>query len=145
MPLRAAEREQGKVRTIADLVREFDVTARTIRFYEAEGMLLPERQGTQRLFHPRDQVRLKLILRGKRLGFSLAEIREIIDLYDSAPGEVAQLQHFLAKIEERRADLEQKRKDIALTLKELSMVEDSCRDRLRQLGQNQSHGQEAAE
>lgn len=131
------------VKTIAELTREFDVTARTIRFYEAEGMLSPERQGTQRLYHPRDRVRLKLILRGKRLGFSLAEIREIIDLYDSDPGEIAQLHHFLDKIEERRADLEQKRRDIAVTLKELAAVEASARDRLNELARDT--GREAAE
>lgn len=131
------------VKTIADLAREFGVTARTIRFYEAEGMLSPERAGTQRLYHPRDRVRLKLILRGKRLGFSLAEIREIIDLYDSAPGEVAQLYHFLDKIAERRADLEQKQRDIEVTLKELQQVEDSCRSRLSELSPRD--GREAAE
>ncbi len=131
------------VKTIADLTREFGVTARTIRFYEAEGMLSPERAGTQRLYHPRDRVRLKLILRGKRLGFSLAEIREIIDLYDSAPGEVAQLHHFLDKIAERRADLAQKQRDIEVTLKELQQVEESCRSRLSELAPRD--GREAAE
>ena len=131
------------VKTIADLTREFGVTARTIRFYEAEGMLSPERAGTQRLYHPRDRVRLKLILRGKRLGFSLAEIREIIDLYDSAPGEVAQLHHFLDKIAERRADLAQKQRDIEVTLKELQQVEESCRSRLSELATRD--GREAAD
>lgn len=120
--------------TIAELAREFGITTRTIRFYEAEGMIEPERQGAQRLYHPRDRVRLKLILRGKRLGFTLAEIREIIDLYDREPGEAGQLQHFLDKIEERRAELEQKRRDIALTLSELQEVERSCRRRLNELG-----------
>lgn len=124
---------EQSVKTIAELSREMNVTARTIRFYEAEGMLSPERQRTQRLYHPRDRVRLKLILRGKRLGFTLAEIREIIDLYDSAPGELGQLQHFLDKIEERKADLEQKRKDIDVTLSELRDVEQACRERLQLL------------
>ena len=121
------------VSTIAELARDFGVTARTIRFYEAEGMISPERQGSQRLYHPRDRVRLKLILRGKRLGFSLAEIREIIDLYDSAPGERGQLDFFLDMIEKRRIDLEQKRRDIDLTLSELAEVERNCRDRLSEL------------
>ena len=97
-------------------------------------MIEPERQGAQRLYHPRDRVRLKLILRGKRLGFTLAEIREIIDLYDREPGEAGQLHHFLDKIEERRAELEQKRRDIALTLDELGEVENNCRQRLAELG-----------
>ncbi|NMM46631.1 MerR family DNA-binding transcriptional regulator [Rhodospirillaceae bacterium KN72] len=121
------------VSTIAELARDFGVTARTIRFYEAEGMISPERQGSQRLYHPRDRVRLKLILRGKRLGFSLAEIREIIDLYDSAPGERGQLDFFLDMIEKRRVDLEQKRRDIDLTLSELAEVERNCRNRLSEL------------
>jgi DNA-binding transcriptional MerR regulator len=121
--------------SIAELAREFAITTRTIRFYEAEGMLMPERHGAQRLFHPRDRVRLKLILRGKRLGFTLAEIREIIDLYDREPGEAGQLNHFLTKVEERRAELDQKRRDIAVTLDELAEVERSCRARLSELGQ----------
>lgn len=119
--------------TITDLAREFDVTPRTVRYYEAEGMLSPERRGTQRIYRSRDRVRLKLILRGKRLGFSLAEIRDIIDLYDSEPGEAGQLSHFLDKIAERRAALDQMRRDIDITLDELARVEHSCRARLREL------------
>jgi len=130
--------------TIAELARAMDVTPRTIRFYEAEGMISPERRGTQRVFHTRDQVRLKLILRGKRLGFTLAEIRDIIDLYDQAPGERGQLDFFLEKIAERRDDLEQKRRDIALTLRELAQVEQRCRERLEELGSD-SVEREAAE
>lgn len=132
---------EQSVKTIAELSREMNVTARTIRFYEAEGMLSPERQGTQRLYHPRDRVRLKLILRGKRLGFTLAEVREIIDLYDSAPGEIGQLQHFLDKIEERKDVLEQKRKDIDVTLSELRDVEQTCRERLQLLACKKTRGE----
>jgi len=133
---------EARVSTIADLVRDFGVTARTIRFYEAEGMLSPERVGQQRLYHPRDRVRLTLILRGKRLGFTLAEIREIIDLYHADPGELGQLHHFLDKIEERRVDLEQKRRDIDLILTELDAVERTCRSRLADLA---AQRREAAE
>lgn len=133
----------AEVHSIADLAREFEVTPRTIRFYEAEGMISPERRGTQRVYHSRDRVRLKLILRGKRLGFSLAEIKEIIGLYDEAPGEAGQLDFFLMKIAERRAELEQKRRDIALTLSELAEVERTCRDRLSALVPRP--GEEAAE
>ncbi len=97
-------------------------------------MLSPERRGTQRIYHPRDRVRLRLILRGKRLGLTLAEIREIIDLYDSEPGERAQLSLFLDKIAERQAALEQKRQDIAETLMELEQLEANCRARLSELG-----------
>lgn len=117
--------------SITDLAREFDVTTRTIRFYEDEGLIAPARRGQTRIFSPRDRVRLRLILRGKRLGFSLEEIREIIDLYDAEPGEEGQLRHFLAKIGERRAALEQQRADIAETLGELAEVERRCLEQLK--------------
>lgn len=119
--------------SIAELAREFDVTTRTIRFYEDEGLIRPARRGRTRLFSPRDRVRLKLILRGKRLGFSLGEIREIIDLYDAAPGEAGQLRFFLRKVAERRAALEQQRADIAETLDELAEVERRCIAQLKAL------------
>jgi DNA-binding transcriptional MerR regulator len=117
--------------SIRDLAREFDVTTRTIRFYEDEGLISPARRGQTRLFSARDRIRLKLILRGKRLGFSLGEIREIIDLYDAAPGEYGQLRFFLSKIAERRAMLEQQRADIADTLEELAEVERRCLAQLK--------------
>jgi DNA-binding transcriptional MerR regulator len=120
--------------SITDLAREFDVTTRTIRFYEDEGLIAPARRGQTRIFSARDRVRLRLILRGKRLGFSLDEIREIIDLYDAEPGEEGQLRHFLAKIGERRATLEQQRADIAETLGELAEVERRCLEQLKSLG-----------
>jgi DNA-binding transcriptional MerR regulator len=119
--------------SITDLAREFDVTTRTIRFYEDEGLIAPARRGQTRIFSARDRVRLKLILRGKRLGFSLEAIREIIDLYDAEPGEEGQLRHFLAKIGERRAALEQQRADIAETLGELAEVEARCLEQLKSL------------
>ncbi|WP_115936064.1 MerR family transcriptional regulator [Aestuariispira insulae] len=116
--------------TIRDLASEFEVTTRTIRFYEDQGLLMPERRGQHRIFSLRDRIRLRLILRGKRLGFSLAEIREIIDMYDEQPGEVGQLEHFLEKLEMRRADLQEKLNDIEMTLSELDAVEAVCRQRL---------------
>jgi DNA-binding transcriptional MerR regulator len=116
--------------SITDLAREFDITTRTIRFYEDEGLLTPERQGQTRIYRPRDRTRLRLILRGKRLGFSLKEIAEIIDLYDSEPGEIAQLSHFLEKIAERRSALARQREDIDIILAELDTVEAQCRSRL---------------
>ncbi len=128
----------GETYGIADLAREFDVTTRTIRFYEAEGLIAPTRHGQRRIFGPRDRVRLKLILRGKRLGFSLGEIREIIDLYDRAPGEAGQLRFFLGKIRERRAVLERQRTDIAATLRELAEVEERCQAQLRQVGKRRA-------
>jgi len=119
---------------IADLAKEFGVTTRTIRFYEGEGLLAPQREGQKRLFSPRDRVRLKLILRGKRLGFSLSEISEILDMYDAAPGEKGQLALLLGRIEQRRAALKQQRRDIDQTLADLNEVERRCRDRQRQIG-----------
>ncbi len=118
---------------IGELAREFAVTARTIRFYEDLGMLTPLREGRKRVYHPRDRVRLKLILRGKRLGFSLAETREMIELYDAPEGEVGQLRLFRDKIAERRAELESKRRDIAAALEDLDQADKRCRARLGEL------------
>ena len=117
--------------SIRDLASEFDVTTRAIRFYEDEGLISPGRRGQTRLFSPRDRIRLKLILRGKRLGFSIGEIREIIDLYDAEPGEFGQLRFFLGKIAGRRALLEQQQADIAETLDELAEVERRCLAQLK--------------
>ena len=120
--------------TISDLAKEFDVTTRTIRFYEDQNLISPLREGTRRLFRARDRTRLKLILRGKRLGFTLAEISEIVVMYDAAPGEVGQLRLLISKIEGRRAQLQQQMQDIEATLSDLSEVENRCRDRLSDLG-----------
>ena len=113
--------------TITDLAREFAVTTRTIRHYEDEGLLSPRRDGTSRLFSNRDRVRLKLALRGKRLGFSLAEIRELFDLYDLAHDEKRQLQEFMTKLVKRRAMIELQREDIEVMLNELTFFENQCR------------------
>ena len=94
--------EPAETYSIADLAREFDVTHRAIRFYEDEGLLSPAREGTRRVYSKRDWVRLKLILRGKRLGFSLAEVHEMLELYDSAPDERPQLEKFVAALAARR-------------------------------------------
>ncbi len=118
---------------IAELAREFGVTPRTIRFYEAEGMLSPARDGQRRVYRPRDRTRLKLILRGRRLGFPLAEVAEIIGLYDALVGEAGQLEFLVEKIATRRAELEAKRDDIDATLSDLDSVARDCRKRLRQL------------
>ena len=119
--------------SISELAQEFDVTTRAIRFYEDEGLLEPHRQGRQRVYSSRDRVRLKLILRGKRLGFSLSEIGDIIDMYDSEPGEVGQLQYFIEKISVRRKTLKQQRDDIEVTLKELDNIEKQCRKSMTHL------------
>lgn len=119
--------------TIAQLADEFGVTHRTIRFYEDRGLLSPRRAGTRRLFGPRERVRLELVLRGRRLGFNLDEIRRIVDMYDQEPGESGQLRYLVEQIEHRRAELEQRRRDIETTLAELDQVERRCREALRSL------------
>jgi len=119
--------EDERPRTIAEVAEEFGVTHRTLRYYEAQGLLTPERRGTQRLFHARDRVRLTLVLRGRRLGFDLAEIAHIVDMYDQPVGERGQLHHLLEQIGRRRAQLEQRRRDIEVTLAELDDVEARCR------------------
>lgn len=116
--------------TIREVAEEFDVTHRTVRHYEELGLITPERRGTTRLYHRRDRTRLGLILRGKRLGFPLEEIRTIIDLYDAPRGRRSQLEYVLGQIDERRADLEQRRKDLEDALTELDRFEDRCREDL---------------
>ena len=113
--------------TIGELAQEFDVTTRAIRFYEDQGLLSPARNGQARVYSARDRVRLKLVLRGKRLGFSLGEIGEMLDLYDADPSEVGQLQYFVSKLDERRAQLNQQQQDIQITLKELDDIEAQCK------------------
>ncbi len=123
--------------TIAQIAEEYGVTHRTVRFYEDRGLIAPERRGTRRVYHPRDRVRLGLILRGKRLGFTLEEITRIVDMYDEQPGEAGQLRYLLDQIEDRRADLEQRRQDVLAALAELDELERRCRedlDRLEPLG-----------
>jgi len=116
----------AKMYTITELAREFEVTTRTIRYYEDKGLLSPERQGQRRVYEPRDHVRLRLIMRGKRLGFSLEEIGEIINLYDVDATEVSQLNKFLETIRRRQTELRQHQADIAETLAELDQREKEC-------------------
>ena len=119
--------------SITELAEQFGVTLRTIRHYEDVGLITPERRGSSRVFHPRDRIRLQLILRGKRLGFSLPEIRTIVNMYDEQPGEAGQLQYLLDQIDVRRAELEQLRRDIDETMAELAHVEQRCREDLAAL------------
>jgi DNA-binding transcriptional MerR regulator len=116
--------------TIAELAREFDITARAIRFYEDQGLLSPTREGVggrNRVYTPRDRTRLKLTLRGKRLGLTLSEIKSIIDMYESPKDTVAQIDRFLSVLAHQRATLEQQRDDIAMSLAEISVHEEECR------------------
>jgi DNA-binding transcriptional MerR regulator len=118
--------------TISDLAREFGVTTRTIRHYEDQGLLCPARQGVSRIFSARDRVRLKLALRGKRLGFSLNEIKELFDLYDVSQDERQQLEVFLEKLEKRKALLDRQREDIEVMRTELDFFAAQCRRLLAQ-------------
>jgi DNA-binding transcriptional MerR regulator len=119
--------------TIAEVAEEFDVTHRTVRHYEDLGLISPERRGTQRIYHRRDRTRLGLILRGKRLGFPLEEIRTIIDLFDAPRGRRAQLEYVLGQIDERRADLDQRLRDLQDAIAELGEFERRCREDLDKL------------
>lgn len=120
--------------TITELTREFDISTRTIRFYEDEGLISPVRRGRTRLFRQSDRHLLRMILRGKRLGFSIAEIREIMGMYRSPPGEAGQLRTIIRKVSDRRRELEQKRRDIDDLLSELDQAEEACLTRMAELG-----------
>ena len=122
--------------SISDLARELDITTRTIRFYEEQGMLSPERRGLERIYSARDKVTLKLILRGKRIGFSLAECRELIELYEPSGGNQKQLHTMLGKIGERRAQLEEQLLDIRQMQIELDTAEERCKLELNKNNEN---------
>ncbi len=124
--------------SISELSKEFNLTTRSIRFYEDQELLAPSRRGQTRVYSSQDRVRLKLILRGKRLGFSLAETRELFSLWDETiTGSEKQLNLLLEKISEKRADLEQQIKDIAILQVELNNAEDRCKETLNELQQKQ--------
>jgi DNA-binding transcriptional MerR regulator len=123
--------------TIAELAREFDITARAIRFYEDHGLLSPMREGSggrSRVYTPRDRTRLKLTLRGKRLGLTLSEIKSIVDMYESPKDTVAQMDRFLGVLAHQRATLEQQRADIDMALAEITAHEEECRRMLSEAG-----------
>ena len=126
--------EAVEIYSIGDLAREFDVTHRTIRFYEDRCLLSPKRIGSRRVYSKRDQVRLRLILRGKRLGFSLAEVREMLELYDSAPDERPQLEKFTAALAARREQLERQREEIDEVLGEIRAFERQSKKLLNSKG-----------
>ena len=111
-----------KTYAIGELAEEFGITSRALRLYEEEGLLDPQREGTRRIYNERNRVRLRLILRGKRLGWSLSEIRESFDLYDSSLGEEAQLEWMLEKLAQRRDSLMSQRKDINNALQDLERI-----------------------
>ena len=120
--------------SISELAHEFDVTPRAIRFYEDQGLLAPRREGQRRIYTARDRTRLKLTLRGKRLGLSLSEIRELIDMYEPGRDERPQLERFLSVLESHKASLLQQRADIEAQLAELQAFEKRVRKQLRRGG-----------
>ncbi len=132
-----------KTYTIGELAEEFGITSRALRLYEEERLLDPQREGTRRIYNERNRVRLRLILRGKRLGWSLSEIRESFDLYDSNLGEEAQLLLMLEKLTERRDSLMEQKKDIDNALRDLERIAVDAEQALQDLQSGQprlSHG-----
>lgn len=123
--------------TISDLAREFGITPRTIRFWEDQGILAPEREGSKRIFTRRDRARLKMALRGKRLGLSLAEIKDLIGMYTSTEDETPQLLECLRVISKRREALEQQREDIEAMLTEIGQFERQCQEELARRSENE--------
>ena len=126
-------KDEGRRFSISELAREFDITTRSIRFYEDQGLLNPAREGQTRIYSKQDRVRLKLTLRGKRLGFSLAEIRELFDLYDADKSSRTQLQTMLGLVTDKRDTLQQQMEDIRMVLLELDAAEQRCQQALNQL------------
>ncbi|WP_151632191.1 MerR family transcriptional regulator [Noviherbaspirillum aerium] len=116
--------------TITELAREFDITPRAIRFYEDQGLLSPKREGAggrTRVYSAGERTRLKLTLRGKRLGLSLSEIKALVDMYESPKDTAPQLKRFLAVLSQHRETLERQREDIEVTLAEIAAHEEECR------------------
>jgi DNA-binding transcriptional MerR regulator len=130
VPSPAARAAGHRTFTITELALEFDITPRAIRFYEDVGLLSPERAGRNRVYTQRDRTRLKLTLRGKRLGLSLQEIKQLVDMYDSPSDTTQQLQAFLGVLGEHRRLLEQQREDLEVTLAEIAQHEARCRSLL---------------
>lgn len=125
-----------KIYTISDLAKHFDITTRAIRFYESEGLLSPKRENNRRVYNEKDRIRLKLILRGKRLGFTLSEIKTTMDLYDNQPNEIAQLKYVLRVIENHRKTLEQKQNDINSTLADMDAMTEKLMAALNTLAES---------
>ncbi|CAN7328912.1 MerR family transcriptional regulator [Rhizobium sp. LjRoot254] len=123
-----------KLYSITEMTREFDISTRTLRFYEDEGLIHPERRGRTRLYRTADRHLIAQILRGRRIGFTIAEIREIIQVYNEPPGEAGQLKLLMRKVEEKRDGLRQRRKDIDETIGELDSIEETCLNRLAEIG-----------
>ena len=127
--------------TITELARAFDITPRAIRFYEDQGLLAPSREGAggrNRVYTPRDRTRLKLTLRGKRIGLSLSEIKSLVDMYESPKDTEAQMNRFLGVLSQHRETLEQQREDIEMSLQEIATHEEECKRLLAALAEKQT-------
>jgi DNA-binding transcriptional MerR regulator len=134
----ATEDDSSRLYTIGELAAEFAVTTRTIRFYESKGLIAPARRGVARSYSRRDRARLKLILRGKNLGFSLEAIAEYLKLYDADPSQMAQTQMLLTGVESAIEDLQAKRADLDRTLKDLKDIRAQCVEHLARKGRARS-------
>ena len=139
--MRAAPRSsppsrETKTFTITELAQEFDITPRAIRFYEDVGLLTPARAGRNRVYTQRERTRLKLTLRGKRLGLSLQEVKQLVDMYDSKADTSQQLKAFLQVLREHRSQLERRLDDIEVTLVEIAQHEERCKRLLAQADQH---------
>jgi DNA-binding transcriptional MerR regulator len=131
----ASPTEAGRTWTVGELADELGVTTRTLRFYEAEGLITPARAGAARVYDHRDRTRMRLILRGRRFGMSLSEIAEIVGMYDgAASSERRQLETLLGRLDVIGADLRARREDLDRTITEVAEVASRCRLRLAELG-----------
>ncbi|WP_298195767.1 MerR family DNA-binding transcriptional regulator [Novosphingobium sp.] len=129
------DREDG-VQGIQDVAQELGITLRTLRFYENEGLIDPQRIGNRRIYSRREVGRIQLILRGKRLGFSIREIKEFLDLYDADPEHQEQMERLAARVRERLVDLKKQRDALDLTIEELTSIEAEALARLRRPGRD---------
>jgi DNA-binding transcriptional MerR regulator len=140
----AAAPKDARTFTITELAQEFDITPRAIRFYEDVGLLTPARAGRNRVYTHRDRTRLKLTLRGKRLGLSLQEVKQLVDMYESPSDTTQQLQAFLGVLQDHRQQLEQQLDDIQVTLAEIAQHEDRCRRLLAEARPEPARGKRPA-
>lgn len=132
--MKASSPEGGRTYTISELAEEFGLTPRTLRFYEDEGLVLPGRDGQTRVYTHRDRARIKLICRGKRLGFSIGEIKKFVDLYDVDEAQVEQMRYARQLARQRIEQLEQQLRDVRQTLKELTDIDNQIVAHFRQQG-----------